>query len=37
MNWQDVKNKFTSGNVEGALKGCIDRSNFDFQEIDSAQ
>ncbi|CCL32071.1 TPA: hypothetical protein ACSVPQ_004162 [Clostridioides difficile] len=34
---EDTENKFTSENVEGALKECIDRADEAFQEADSGK
>ncbi|MCM0737849.1 hypothetical protein NBN67_09890 [Clostridioides difficile] len=34
---EDTENKFTSKNVEGALKECIDRAELAFQEADSGK
>ncbi|MDN9389212.1 hypothetical protein KLL04_19100, partial [Clostridioides difficile] len=34
---EDTENNFTSDNVEGALKECIDRADEAFQEADSGK
>ncbi|MCC0736873.1 hypothetical protein KGF36_19870, partial [Clostridioides sp. ZZV14-6009] len=34
---EDTENNFTSDNVEGALKECIDRADSAFQEADSGK
>lgn len=34
---EDTENKFTSENVEGALKECIDRADSAFQEADNGK
>ncbi len=34
---EDAENKFTSDNVEGALKECIDKADEAFQEADSGK
>ncbi len=34
---EDTESKFTSENVEGALKECIDRADEAFQEADSGK
>ncbi|WP_227849950.1 hypothetical protein [Clostridioides sp. ZZV15-6598] len=34
---EDTENKFTSENVEGALKECIDRADLAFQSADSGK